>query len=417
MAKSYLYKRPTKLEKQTKEEMTRKQIVEAIQAEYDERKLKRRELELQWNLNMDFYSGKQNRLITKFNTVIDVGKQFHWQQSESFNHIAPIIESRLARISTYLNEKKASVIEEQPLIDPSLAEQATQWSEITGTAFYKIFWVADQNGGRAQVSVCSPFEIFPDNQSAGDINEVSSLIHAKDLPVALIKDNWGVDLSHLGTDSVTVLERYERPSKERELGRLTIVAGEKLLYDGELPFMNEEGGVRGLPFVRQTSESNSWNFFGKSVIERAIPVQRAYNTVKNRKVEFLNRMACGVLAVEEGSVDLESLEFDGLAPGKVIVYRQGMTPPQFMETGTLPAELEREEERLLHEFETISGGGDITRTAKGNLTTATALEILETRDENRMSRTLNSARRAITEATAQIQRLRSQFTQPDEEVA
>ena len=44
------------------------------------------------------------------------------------------------------------------------------------------------------------------------------------------------------------------------------------------------------------------------MVERAIPVQRAYNAVKNRKHEFLNRIAMGVLTVEDGSVDTDNLE-------------------------------------------------------------------------------------------------------------
>ena len=60
---------------------------------------------------------------------------------------------------------------------------------------------------------------------------------------------------------------------------------------------------------------NLTNFFGTSVVERIIPVQRAYNTVKNRKHEFMNRMAVGVMAVEDGSVDTDDLEEEGLPPG------------------------------------------------------------------------------------------------------
>ncbi|MCL2587605.1 MAG: hypothetical protein FWE31_05240 [Firmicutes bacterium] len=362
----------------------RKQLVAAVIADYDQRKLKRREQELQWRLNHDFYLGRQNNIITSFDTMMTVGKQFHWQRQDSFNHIAPIIEGRLARIASEFDQSD------------ELREQATMWSEVCGTAFYKVVW----NEG-VQVSVHSPFEIYPDNLNAQDISEVSSLIHAKLMPVTAIKESWGTDLSQTGEESILVLERYERPSKQRQGGRLTIVAHEVLLHDGDLPFTTQ------LPFIRQTSESVVGSFFGKSVVERAIPVQRAYNTVKNRKVEFLNRMACGVLTVEEGSVDLQSLETDGLAPGKVIVYRHGTTPPQFLQTGTLPAELEREEDRLLREFETISGGGEISRSSTN--TTATAMEILEVRDNRRMSRTIKSVKKAQDEIIEHIQKLAEEF--------
>lgn len=97
------------------------------------------------------------------------------------------------------------------------------------------------------------------------------------------------------------------------------------------------------------------------MVERAIPIQRAYNAVKNRKHEFLNRIAMGVLTVEDGSVDLDSLEGDGLGPGKIIVYRQGSTPPKLMNCGSVPSDFSVEEDRLLREFVEVSGVSEIMR--------------------------------------------------------
>lgn len=38
-----------------------------------------------------------------------------------------------------------------------------------------------------------------------------------------------------------------------------------------------------------------------------------------------------ILCVEDGSVDLETLETEGLKDGKVLVYRQGSRPPYLIE--------------------------------------------------------------------------------------
>lgn len=89
-------------------------------------------------------------------------------------------------------------------------------------------------------------------------------------------------------DSVTVIEKYEKPTAEYPNGRLIIVAGDTLLYSGDMPYLNGEDGTRGYPFSKQVCIDNLTNFFGTSVVERIIPVQRAYNTVKNRKHEFMN---------------------------------------------------------------------------------------------------------------------------------
>jgi hypothetical protein len=65
-----------------------------------------------------------------------------------------------------------------------LISTATMWSEICGTVFYKIIWdnssgkiIAqkdsgfDVHEGDVEVSVCPPYEIFPDNVSCKDLNE------------------------------------------------------------------------------------------------------------------------------------------------------------------------------------------------------------------------------------------------------
>lgn len=60
-----------------------------------------------------------------------------------------------------------------------------------------------------------------------------------------------------------------------------------------------------------------------------IPYQRAYNAVKSREMEYINRQSMGVLCVEDGSVDVDALCEEGISGGKVIVFRQGSMPPKF----------------------------------------------------------------------------------------
>ena len=195
----------------------------------------------------------------------------------------------------------------------------------------------------------SPFEVYPDSLTAEGMEEVESLIHAKAVPVSQIKESFGVEIegetitdfpfvpfsSASGwrrpidgaaqpalQDAVILIERYTRPNGEHPNGRLEIVAADKLLYEGDLPYRNGDRGERVLPFVRQTCIALAGAFFGTSVVDRMIPLQRAYNAVRNRKHEFLNRLSMGVIAVEDGSVDAEDLAEDGLYPGKVLVYRR-----------------------------------------------------------------------------------------------
>ena len=64
------------------------------------------------------------------------------------------------------------------------------------------------------------------------------------------------------------------------------------------------------------------------------PIQRAYNKVMRKQMEIINRINFTPLAVEDGSIDMDDIEDDGLSPGKVLVYRQGAKQPQYMSSGT-----------------------------------------------------------------------------------
>lgn len=73
--------------------------------------------------------------------------------------------------------------------------------------------------------------------------------------------------------------------------------------------------------------------YGKNgLVERLIPLQRAYNNIQNRKNEYLDRCAYGVLFVEDGSVDMDDLAEKSVEPGRVVVYRQGSAQPVVLGT-------------------------------------------------------------------------------------
>jgi hypothetical protein len=69
------------------------------------------------------------------------------------------------------------------------------------------------------------------------------------------------------------------------------------------------------------------------LVDRLVPIQRAYNAVKNRELEYINRIAMGVMFVEDGSVDIDMIQEEGVSPGQVIVYRQGANIPQIDSVG------------------------------------------------------------------------------------
>lgn len=443
----------------------REEIVAEIKKDFENRRQNRRPYELAWQLNMNFNMGNQYCSISP-RGLEQEDKFFFWQEKQVYNHITPVVETRLSRLakvrprphvrpfssdekdvqSAKLAEKILNSTFDKLEMD-SLMSLATGWSEVCGTVFYKVGWQNEKGQikgkpfktGEVTVTVCPPFEIYPDSNVAQSLDDCASLIHARVYSTADVKKIWGVDvkgediavfsidnttgIGGLGYNSTVpsvthqtkkdvalVLERYTCPNATDKQGKLEIVCGEHLLYSGEMPFILGEDGQRKLPFIRQQAQSQTGCFWGASVIERLIPIQRAYNAVKNRKHEFINRLTMGVLEVEDGSVDIENLEDEGLSPGKILVYRQGANRPQLMASGSIPADFAYEERSLLEEFRVVSGVSEFATTSQtATASSGVALQLMLDQDDVRMQMSIENVKMAIKLLAKYLLKLYKQF--------
>lgn len=73
--------------------------------------------------------------------------------------------------------------------------------------------------------------------------------------------------------------------------------------------------------------------FGRyGLVDDLISYQRQYNLLMNSYTNLLVRFTSPLLLVEDGSVDCDELSEEGLAPGKIVVYRQGANQPEILST-------------------------------------------------------------------------------------
>ena len=460
------------MRKDKKEMIDEKAIVKEVIEDFKRRAEERKSFDIIWKINMNFLMGNQYCSIGYGGQIEESDRQFFWQEREVYNHIAPIFDIRFAKLSRIKpdinvlpasndeRDKQSAKVSKKiykslknKLEIENKVNQGIKWSEVCGTVFYKVTWNSNlgqvvglsDNGekirsGEVELSVVSPFEIYPDSAVNESLRDCQSIIHAKAYSTSQIKSMFGVDvkgekintfsldnvsvgvggLGFNGTvpkiidavkeDSAIVIERYQRPSAEYPDGRLTIVAGDKLVYNDVLPYICGEDKTRDFPFVKQTSIEEPGCFWGTSVIERLVPVQRAYNAVKNRKHEFINRLSLGVLSVEDGSVDLDNLEDEGLCPGKVLVYRQGSSEPKYLQSESLPSGLDDEENNLLEEFNKISGVNDLVsaNNISSNIS-GNALELLISQDETRLNASIESIKFAVKDIAKKILKLYKQY--------
>ena len=71
--------------------------------------------------------------------------------------------------------------------------------------------------------------------------------------------------------------------------------------------------------------------YGKNkIVDRLIPYQKRYNKIENKVMEVIDSIVSPIVCVEDGSMDVDELCEEGLAPGKVIVYRQGSKAPSIL---------------------------------------------------------------------------------------
>lgn len=463
-----------------------KEIVDFVEKEFERRQKERIPFELQWRLNIAFIEGNQYVQINEVAQTLDrIPEDYWYEQREVFNHIAPNIEARQARLgkmrpvlkvrpgssdrsdirATKVSTQLLQSVQHEQKIRNKIHE-VIRWLELTGTCCIKNIWNPDagplvpqidpQTGepmidpatgqpvlireGDLEVVVCPAPEIFPESPYNQKIEDNRSIIHAKIYPVKVVKEIWGIDvppeeskvirLQELMTgggfigktytsgmkeslkEAVIVKEYHELPTKKYPMGRLIVVANHKLLSFSPLPYKIGKDGKLGLPFVKMCCIERPGLFWGRTVIERLIPLQRRYNALRNRKAEYLSACAIGGWIVEENSiVDMADLEASGNAPGYICRYRAGTSPPQRTTNSPLPSAFETEEQTLLTEFSILSGVSEVSRQSKAppGVKSGVAMSLALEQDETRLSDTANNIELGLVECGSQWLRLLKQF--------
>ncbi|MEQ6049488.1 hypothetical protein U2I53_10620 [Lysinibacillus capsici] len=294
--------------------------------------------------------------------------------------------------------------------------------------------------GDMDVCVVSPFEFFPDNNFASSLKACHSVIHAKAYGIKDIEEIWGVKVEPEKVDVMTlqqmqaglggigysvggyrgksmqlknhaiVKEYYERPTKKYPNGRFIVVANNKVLSLSELPYKVGDDEKRDFPFVLARSIKKPAQFWGGSVLERIIPIQRRYNALRNRKAEYLNLVSIGQWYEPEGALD-EDVELDN-SPGNIIRYRPvNGGKPEPVSFPNLPASFENEIQTLLNEFTAISGVSELSRysQAPSGVKSGVALSIANEQDNTRISNTAANLAQCIKLMGKQWLRLYRQF--------
>ena len=76
------------------------ELIEQVQSDFEKRRNERLSYERQWELNMNFLNGNQYCDLNSRGEILDDGKTFYWQNRGVYNHIAPILDTRLSKFAS-----------------------------------------------------------------------------------------------------------------------------------------------------------------------------------------------------------------------------------------------------------------------------------------------------------------------------
>lgn len=437
------------------------EVISFISDELSRRRKEREPFELQWRLNSNFLLGHQNCDINPYRyEVEDRDIQYEYQERSCYNRIAPIIDTRLANLDVMHFEMTVNPATnemedyEKAIVSTKILQylkstsdfdtvrkMLVNWSELCGTAFILSWWDRDAGDvigecervnsdgekfvlklheGDVKYGLLTPYEVYPESIYKQTVADQKSIIVEQVMSAADVFETYGVSINgrevetyaltpteggggfgypntdfslsyRYVSDSVKVVTYFERPTRTYPEGRLIITAEDKVLFYGDLPYDD-------IPIVCLKCRDIPGQFFGRSVIQELIPLQRAYNGCKNKIHDYIRTLASNPLLVPEGSVDdIEALVSCGTAPGTVIEYNADRGKPSPLIFQSISSEVRAECEDIVREMEYVAGVSQlmVTGANPGGVTSGTAIEKLQSIDSTRLSITADSIRSAV----------------------
>lgn len=409
--------------------------------------------ERQWYLNYAFFSGNQYsqfRQIQNGSFDLYIPKAPYYKVRITINKVRQSIRKEISRLTA--QKPNAQVIpassEDADIFAAQAGEQiwdslwrrlkvnkvireAVFWQAVTGCGYIKSYWdptkvdpeanMKNQDGqqkiyGDIVIAPVTPFHIFVPDLMEQDLEAQPYLIYAQAKERAWVKQNFNIDVSDAVTDSVEsnvktvmnlegndkkngrviVLEVWVKPGTLSELpdGGMFTIANNQIVqgfdywpYDhGQYPVAKLDGVPSG-------------KFYGSSVIEDLIPLQRELNRSRSQLIESKNHMSKPQLLAEKGSVDPKRITSE---PGLVIEYNPGLNPPQPLPLQNLPSYVTEEINRLYQDISDISGQHEVSNgSTPPGVTAATAISFLQEQDESMIAAYYTSIEEAVEKIAAQ----------------
>jgi len=398
----------------------------------------RQQIERQWYINLAFYTGRQNVAVIPISSASSAATGVrlyippapYYRARPVINRIRPIIRTELARLTA--QKPSATIVpassEDKDLAAAQVGEQiwdtiyrekkvkstfrrAMLWTLTTGNGFIKTYWdpkKMDSTGNQGDFcyEMVTPFHLFFPDMLVEDIEEQPYIIHVQTKSPEWVRLNYPglkaqpnvmeandvlndsflqlVGAGDFRKNAILCYEVWAKPGQIEFLpngGMFTIIGDTIVQFMEGNPYLHQQ-----YPFVK-FPHIPTGRFYADSIINDLVPIQREYNRSRGQIIENKNKMAHLQLLAAEGSIDASRITTE---PGQVIQYKLGFPPPEPMPLQNLPPFVMEEIERLLLDFEDISGQHQVSKgQVPPGVTAATAISFLQEQDESMLSVTFD----------------------------
>lgn len=394
--------------------------------EYSRAKTARRHKEAQWYLNMSMTLGNQwikampKGTPTGFDTKFVRQPQSYYRDRRTINRIRAFVRLELSKFisqqpsiisvpSTGDDEDvRASLAAEQVWESVSDAKKlryhyskAAWWMIVTGNGFLKTEWDAactapDGTPGDIKYSAITPFNLFVPDMRDPDIEGQPYIITAYTKSIDWVRQFWsaelaGIDLKGTADGSASLIDESYL-NLQRSSDRDVVVVTETWLKPGATPMLPDGGLVimvgdtmvgywktypysHGMFPITHFGHLDTGGFYRDSPIVDLQQLQREYNMLRTEFGETARRAARPQIMAQQGSIVTSRMSNEAMA---VVQVRPGTPMPQPLPMQGIPAYAVQQQDRVLQDFEDISGQHDVTKgQAPAGVSAGTAINYLQ----------------------------------------
>lgn len=422
-----------------------KAISRWVQKEYTRCKSQMEPIKRQWYLNLSFFKGEQYKDFVN-------GQLINIPAPSSkvrlvINRIKPVVRTEVSRMTS--QEPTAEVVpasnEEEDVLAAQAAEavfaslretlhlqavlrKAAWWCSVTGVGYIKTYWDAsyeaeDSNGqaitGNHCYSSVSPFNVMVPDLLEEDIEEQPYVLNVFTKSIDWVKQHYPevitddfkptvvganeiMETQYLNTksnqgnqakepDSCLLVEAWIKKGTTELFpeGGMCLLIDDRVVecHDKGIPYAHGE-----YPFAKMDS-IQSGSYYGTSVVEDLIPIQREINRTRSQMVEARNLMSKPGFFYRSGSIDPQKWTS---ATAQVIEVKPGAEYPTPIPLPQIPSYVENMGDRFLTDAEDISGQHQVSKgSAPSGVTAGTAIQFLQEADNSYLATTHASIEDAV----------------------